>query len=963
MPSDTYILTISDAGVSVPSSHASTHISGGSDAIPTATSTTSGLMSAAIFNQHVTNTAKVSNVTHTGDVTDAAGVLTVNKINGVSMAGLATGIVKNTTSTGVPSIAVAADFPTLNQSTTGNAATSTLATTATNIAGGATGAVPYQTANNSTAMLMSGASGTVLKSNGAAAPSWSAVEKSMLSTALSNEITANTAKVSNATHTGDVTDTAGVLKVTKVNNVSLAGLATGILKNTTSTGEPSIAAAADFPTLNQSTTGNAATASNLTGGAVGSLPYQTANNSTTMLASGTAGTVLKSNGAAAPSWSAVEKSMLSTALSNEITANTAKVSNVTHTGDVTDTAGVLKVTKVNNVSLAGLATGILKNTTSTGEPSIAVAADFPTLNQSTTGNAATATSAISATSATTATTTTNIAGGNVGSIPYQSAVGTTTLLAAASSGFLRANGLAAPSWATLSVSDLSGVLPATSGGTGFSSYTVGDIVFANTNTTLSKLSSIGTGNVLLSGSVSGAPSYGKVNLTTTVSGVLPVSNGGTGLSTITGYVKGTGTGALSTSSTIPTSDLSGVIDVVNGGTGASTSTGTGANVLSTSPTLVTPILGTPISGTLTNCIGLPLTTGVTGILTATNGGTGATTSTGSGANVLATSPTLSSPILSSPALVSPALGTPTSGTLTSCTSLPLTTGVTGVLPVANGGTGVTAASTGSGGVVLSTSPTLVTPLLGTPTSGTLTNCTDLPISGLVGSTSTALGVGSIELGHATDTTISRVSAGRIAVEGVNVVTASSTDTLTNKTLVNPILGTPTSGTLTSCTGLPLTTGVTDVLPVANGGTGVTQSAYGECYISSIATTTIASTGVFVKVAGTTTAGTLSNFTHTNGNRLTYTGTATRKFLVTAALSFHGTSTNDYKFAFNKNVSTILTPSTVSTTGMGAGNLAHVSCQTIVELTTNDYIEVHVTNADATNNATIDFMNMVAVAII
>jgi hypothetical protein len=64
----------------------------------------------------------------------------------------------------------------------------------------------------------------------------------------------------------------------------------------------------------------------------------------------------------------------------------------------------------------------------------------------------------------------------------------------------------------------------------------------------------------------------------------------------------------------------------------------------------------------------------------------------------------------------------------------LATGVTGTLPVANGGTGITALGTGvatalgqnvtgSGSIVLSTSPTLVTPALGTPTSGSLTNCT------------------------------------------------------------------------------------------------------------------------------------------------------------------------------------------------------------------------------------------------
>jgi hypothetical protein len=147
-------------------------------------------------------------------------------------------------------------------------------------------------------------------------------------------------------------------------------------------------------------------------------------------------------------------------------------------------------------------------------------------------------------------------------------------------------------------------------------------------------------------------------------------------------------------------------------------TGTGSLVFATSPTLVTPLLGTPASGDLSNCSGLPISTGVSGLGTdvatflatpsSANLRTAVTDETGTGSLVFATSPTL----------VTPLLGTPASGDLSNCSGLPISTGVSGLAAnvatflatpsSANLRTAVTD-ETGTGSLVFATSPTLTTP--------------------------------------------------------------------------------------------------------------------------------------------------------------------------------------------------------------------------------------------------------------
>lgn len=579
-----------------------------------------------------------------------------------------------------------------------------LATTATNIAGGTAGQVPYQTAPGVTSFYGPGTSGNVLVSNGTNEPTYNntlALSGTTSATStntgalqvrggagiggdlyVGGEIVAQKLTIQFTTvtttliQTDDVISTYNTTASTSTNTgalqiaggagiggrINVGGLISGAA-GASITG--SVTATTFFGALTGNVTG---TVTNVAGGAAGSLVYQSAVNTTAMLALGTAGFVLTA-GASAPQWTAISglsAGLATTATNIVITNDTSTitpqyitfVSTTTSAGGTSLKAGSANslnfipssgfhgigidiptsplhiVSSVNSIlRFRGGTTGtigilysdanIASLTNNSSSESYAILSGANALSMSTnatsrltidlngqvkviTSTAATSTSTgalvvnggvgigdrlyvgglingaaganiTGSVTATTffgaltgvATTATNVASGSTGSVVYQSAVGITAMLALGTNGQVLTAGATAPQWT--SISGLTAGLATTA--TNVAGGSAGSIVYQSGVGTTAMLAISTAGYFLTVNAGATAPQWTQT---------LGVTNGGTGVTTLTGVAFGNGTGAFTaaTGAQIATAlgstnisgnaaNVTGIVATNNGGTGLS----------------------------------------------------------------------------------------------------------------------------------------------------------------------------------------------------------------------------------------------------------------------------------------------------------------------------------------------------------------------------------------------------------
>ena len=321
----------------------------------------------------------------------------------------------------------------------GSAATATTATTATNLAGGIASQIPYQSAAGTTAFIANGTSGQFLQSNGTGAPTWA--------TPTSYATVTDDTTTNGTRYPLFANQTSGNLSTEYTSSTKLQyNPSTGVFTATSFSGAgtgltgtaSSLSIGGNAATATSAT--SATTSTNLAGGLAGYLPYQSAVNTTTFLAPSTNGYILTLS-SGLPTWAAAPATGVT--ITDDTSSATAYYPLFARVTSGTVTTEYTSSTKLNYTPSTGLLTATSFSGAGTGLTGTASSLSIG-------GNAATATSA---------TTATNIAGGTNLQIPYQTGAGATSFITAPTiaSTYLQYNGTGFV-WATAASGGVTSVL-------------------------------------------------------------------------------------------------------------------------------------------------------------------------------------------------------------------------------------------------------------------------------------------------------------------------------------------------------------------------------------------------------------------------------------------------------------------------------------------------------------------------
>lgn len=407
----------------------------------------------------------------------------------------------------------------------------------------------------------------------------------------------------------------------------------------------------------------------------------------------------------------------------------------------------------------------------------------------------------------------NLTAVNGGSV-YSTATGLAITAAGTSGQVLTSNGAAAPTWQTpasggvttfsagttgltpaaptAGAITLAGTLIAANGGTGQSGYAVGDLLYADTTTTLAKLADVATGNAVISGGVGVAPSWGKIGLTTHIVGVLPLANGGTNANLTA--VNGGAVYSTGSALAITAAGTSGQVLTSNGAAAPTwqTPASGGVTTFSAGTTGLTP--AAPTAGAVT----------LAGTLIAANGGTGQSSYVVGDLLYADTTTTLAR--LADSGLGN-ALITGGVGVAPSWGKIALTTHISGILGMGNGGSGANITPV-AGGVIYTNAFWMGVTAAGTAGQALTSNGAAAPTWGTLGLT-----------GGGTNASLTAVNGGAVYSTGSALaITAAGTagQVLTSNGAAAPTWQTP--GSISSA--IPVGNMIWVDAAIGNDGTGL-----------------------------------------------------------------------------------------------------------------------------------------------